>query len=150
MAVSKNKQASSGESAENPPPRLPRNQRPPEGSPISRAVFPPGWRDDEPIFDLRGLRPEIATAMMMQHVLGQHFWAQITLKGFSVTRYAKKIGLPAPDLWNFFNGNRLVRFSTIAALYTALPEENWPDMVVVEAKVGIIRNRSEEWMSQQK
>jgi hypothetical protein len=113
-------------------------------------VFPPGWKTENPIFDLRGLRPEIAAAMMMQHVLGRHFWAQITLKGYTASSFGREIGLPAPDLWNFFNGSRLVRFSTIAYLYKTLPEDAWPNMVDVDAKVELIRRRSERWGAEQK
>ena len=117
-------------------------------SPHSRALPPWGWDTEEPTFDLRGLRADVATAMMMQHVLGRHFWGRITLRGYSSTAFAKKMGVIPSDLWYFFNGHRFVRFATIAALYANLPEEDWPDMVVVEAKTGIIRNRSEQWMAE--
>ena len=130
--------------------RLPRSERPPQRSPFDRVVHPPGWDDDEPIFDLRGLRPEIATAIITQHVLGRHFWARLTLRGFSAAKYARKIGLPARDLWTFFNGHRVVRFSTICALYRSLPPTDWPDWEEINEEVDEIRKRSLEWMARQK
>ncbi len=114
--------------------------------PYKCVLHPPGWDVDEPIFKLDGLRPEIATAILMQHVLARHFWGQITIRGHKISTFAKQHNISNRDLYYFFNGHRLVRFATIATLFATLPEDAWPDMKQVVKKVRHLHNRSRDML----